>query len=73
MTSIVVCENCNVVISRDNLTVEDRPMTICSHLKMREYASVDVHEDASNWCNCGVKTPQGRYHTTDCPANQGWR
>lgn len=32
-----------------------------------------LHGRNLDWCNCGAKTPQGEYHASDCPANQGWQ
>ena len=37
--SIGVCDGCNVVLMRDGELVENRPLTMCSHLRGSEYVA----------------------------------
>lgn len=44
--SVVVCEVCNVVLGRDGQLVEQRPMTVCSHLRGAKYVAADAVVEA---------------------------
>jgi len=59
--TITVCDVCNVVLARDGVLVENRPSTLCSHLRGSTWvAPPEPPVDAD-----GEHTPRGRSGGTE--------
>ena len=58
---------CNATSLDDPYYIEDDEL---QKRLMQMPGAAPTAQTATDWCNCGAKTPQPQYHAFDCPARK---